>query len=237
MSSRITFGLVALAAAGLWLVIFQQRSKGSVPTATDELEFKSSPVPITPALLANTAPPPAASSKPPPNSAVRAQPLSPSQENDNGAAESPPPNPTEDEVPYELRAAAEEEQHMANMTRSFAESKIRRHLKSEPRDSTRTSQVIEQYEDFLDETHLSVEHEVECTAKICEVTIETGDPEVIAQFERFHHEHGQTPMTMIDGDPTIGSIDRMRYYLLDDELLHDMVGANTIGVFAPGRTE
>jgi hypothetical protein len=69
------------------------------------------------------------------------------------------------------------------------------------------------------------------------VTVETGDPEVLAEIERFHVQSGQSPMISIDGDRKTGSIRRITYYLIDDELLHEMVGSETVSVFAPGSVE
>jgi len=235
MSTRLIVGWVSLTAAGLWLAALDHvgpvtaaarpPANGSLGTSSDVVaeavvstafptEAKSPAVPYVRSPVSPTHP------SPPPY-----QPTSRVQQDPELEARS-----------EEVRAE-QEEQQVINMTRALATSKVRRELASQPLDEARTERQRSRYQELFDRMRVAVRSEVKCTARLCQVTVETGDPDVLAELERFHGETEQKPMTSIDGDPTIGSIRSIAYFVLDDSLLHEMIGPDTTGIFAPGLTE
>lgn len=141
------------------------------------------------------------------------------------------------EFPEALRVALEEEQRKVNANRAIAAAKLEQHMALEPMDSARTDRVREEYEEVLDDFREPVRAEVRCTEKACQVKIDTGDHEVLAGIQKLHGARGYKAMTSIEGDRNAGSIDSVTYSLIDEDLLHAMVGPDTTGIFSPGRTE
>lgn len=230
MSIRLTVGLITLSAIGLWLAVVRPAGPVTAAAHSTTIEPAVRPGGLPAATTATTAEPP-----PPraPRNAAAGTRAAMRLDEPIFAPESAMP----DAFPEALRVALEEEQRRVNATRELAASKLRHHMASEPIDSARTDRILEEYEEVLDDFQGPVRSQARCTAKVCQVTVETGDPEVLASLQKLHGDRGYKPMTSIDGDRNVGSIRSVTYSLVDERLLEEMMGPDTTGIFAPGRTE
>lgn len=218
MSIRAALGWVFVAAAASWLSVYDRPARDSAEVV------KSEPQPAALPQVPRPRQPPQPQAAPPPRTSppvTPSRPVQPVQAPDEPSAGVAEPH-------------VQAQRDVWNAARDLAVTKAKLRLDSEPLDEGRTDELQRRYAARFDERRFGVRPEIRCVKSLCKVSLETADAAALAEVDQIHGDLGVQPLTTVDGDPAQGIIRSVSYYLLDDQALKDVVGADPRGVLTPG---